>query len=75
MRPIQELKKELCEKVPLGIDVALEALRASIPADVAKYRDVLEMEGSYRDLNQRYLRGLLSDEDFFCNAINCKKRF
>jgi protein TonB len=63
MVPIEDLKRELCDKVPLGIDVAIQALKLVIPMDVPKYQDVILLESRYRELNQQLVRGVLSNED------------
>lgn len=63
MEPLDALKQTLREKVPLGIDIALQSLKASIPLDVPKYNDALLLESRYRELNQNLLKGVLSDED------------
>lgn len=63
MKPIQDLKNELREKLPLGIDIALQSLKINIPADVEKYNDVILLEGRYRELHQNMLRGVMNDDE------------
>ena len=63
MVSIEDLKHELREKVPLGIDIVLQSLKLVILPDVPKYNDVLLLEGRYRELNQKLIRGLLSNEE------------
>ncbi|MBK7870226.1 MAG: hypothetical protein IPJ74_05815 [Saprospiraceae bacterium] len=63
MKPIEDLKHELREKVPLGIDLALQALKASIPEDLPKYNDVILLESRYRELNANLLKGLMENEE------------
>lgn len=63
MVPIEDLKHELREKVPLGIDIVLQSLKLVIPPDVPKYSDVILLEGRYRELNQNLIRGVLDNEE------------
>lgn len=62
MVAIDDLKQQFREKVPLGIDIALQALKRGIPADVPKYNDVILLESRYRELNEKLVRGVMDDE-------------
>lgn len=63
MKPIQDLKNELREKLPLGIDIAISALKSNIPTDLQKYNDIILLEGRYRELHQNMLRGVMNDDE------------
>ncbi len=63
MKSIEEIKHELRETLPIGIDLAIQALKTLIPAEVEKYNDVILLESRYRELNQNLLRGLVNNED------------
>lgn len=63
MKSIEEIKHELRETLPIGIDLAIQALKTLIPAEVEKYNDVILLESRYRELNQNLLRGLVDNED------------
>lgn len=64
MKPIEDVKKDLLDWIGKGIDLALKALKNTIPADVPKYKDVIMLEGRYRELHKNWLeKGVLSDEE------------
>lgn len=64
MKPIGDIKKDLLDWIGKGIDLALNALKNTIPADVPKYKDVIMLEGRYRELHKNWLeKGVLSDEE------------
>lgn len=63
MEAIEQVKQTLREKVPLGIDIAIQSLKANIPTDVPKYNDTLMLEARYREVNEKLLKGLLTDEE------------
>ncbi|MFN7118622.1 MAG: energy transducer TonB [Saprospiraceae bacterium] len=63
MKPIQDIKNELREKLPLGIDLTIAALKASIPADVPKYNDIILLDGRYRKWHEDMINDVLTSEE------------
>ena len=63
MKPIAELKQEFFDAIPLGIDLVIELLKQNLPVGSEKYRDVIQLEGRYKDNKQNLLRGTVSDRD------------
>lgn len=63
MEATEQVKQTLREKVPLGIDIAIQSLKANLPTDVPKYNDVLMLEARYRAVNEKLLKGLLTDDE------------
>ncbi|HMN88629.1 MAG TPA: hypothetical protein PKD70_00835 [Saprospiraceae bacterium] len=62
MTPFEQLKVELKEKVPLGIDIALQALKSVIPNNVPRYNELLILESRYQNLNENLVGGLMERE-------------
>nr|MBP9078454.1 hypothetical protein [Haliscomenobacter sp.] len=63
MEPITVIKTRLIDTLPLGIDLVLKALKASIPPLSGKYDDYILLASRYRELNERLIRGVLTNEE------------
>jgi outer membrane biosynthesis protein TonB len=63
MEPITVIKTRLTDTLPLGIDLVLKALKASIPPLSGKYDDYILLASRYRELNERLIRGVLTNEE------------
>ncbi len=63
MEPITVIKTRLIDTLPLGIDLVLKALKASIPPLSGKYDDYILLASRYRELNERLIRGTLTNEE------------
>ncbi len=63
MKPVEEIKKDLREKVGLGLDLAIQALKNAMPPDVPKYNEVILIEGRYRELHKNWTGSLMSDDE------------
>ena len=62
MKSLEELKVELLNVIPLGLDMAFSSLKAVIPNDVPKYADVIQFESRYLDIQRELLNGNIESE-------------
>lgn len=62
MNDLSVLKQQLRELLPLGLDVLLKRLKEQLPENSPAYRDLLLLEGRYRDLNRQLIRATISTE-------------
>jgi hypothetical protein len=62
MVSFEQLKAELKEKIPLGIDIALQALKLVIPNKVPRYNELLILESRYQNLNENLVGGFIERE-------------
>lgn len=49
--------------MPEGIDLTIEAAKAVLTPDTDKFKDLLLLEGRYREVTRQLLQGVLSNED------------
>ncbi len=62
MKPITDIKKQLTALVPESIADVIRELKALLPDQSGKYRDVLALEGRLNDTNKNRLFGVISDD-------------
>lgn len=62
MKPLQEVRSDLRELVPVGIADAIKALKDLLPKGSEKYQQVLAFEGRLNETNKNRLFGVISDE-------------
>lgn len=62
MKSLEELKVELLNVIPLGLDMAFSSLKAVIPNNVPKYADVIQFESRYLDIQRELLNGNIESE-------------
>ncbi len=63
MKPLLEIKKELREILPEGIDLCLRALKPYLSDSTDKYKDLILLESRYQEVTRRLIQGIVSNED------------
>ena len=63
MKALPEVKKELRDILPQGIDLTIQALKTYLPNGTDKYNDLILLESRYMETTRQLLQGIVSNED------------
>ena len=63
MTPLPQIKQELKDSLPLGIDITLQTLKNYLPERAAKYNEVVLLESRYQAAHQALLRGTVDNKE------------
>jgi TonB family protein len=63
MKSLPDIKKELRDILPQGIDLTFQALKLYLPNGTDKYNDLILIESRYMETTRQLLQGVVSNED------------